>query len=163
MVDPIEAVPTAVVGAPTEDVAGHPFEVSALEWLRPLLSAAGQLDLDDRDAAARLHRRAAATTAALAAEGVLPAPLVVGRHDPPVVVVRLLARAWRHVSGPGGARARRVVTPAAGRDPGRYDAASASTRLSGPANGRWPRNSQPVSASQPWPSSTLYTSPPVSR
>lgn len=104
MVDPIEAGPTAVLGARTEEVAAHPFDVSALERLRPLLRAAGQLHLGDPDAAAWLHRRAAATTAALAAEGVVPAHLVVGLHDPPVVVVRLLARAWRHVSGESHAR-----------------------------------------------------------
>lgn len=105
MVDPIEAGPTAVLGARAEDMVAHPCDVCALERLRPLLRAAGQLDLGDRDAAAWLHRRAAATTAALAAEGALPARLVVALHDPPVVVVRLLARAWRHVSAERPGRA----------------------------------------------------------
>lgn len=72
----------------------------ALTRLRPLLDAAGMLDLDDREGWNQLRHAAQATTAELVTAGVLPEHLAVGADDPPVVIARTIAAAWRHAASP---------------------------------------------------------------
>lgn len=66
--------------------------------LRPLLAAAAELHLDDGEGWSRFRPAARATTAHLAADGALPGHLVVNADDPPVVITRTIAAAWRHVT-----------------------------------------------------------------
>ena len=70
----------------------------AVTRLRPLLAAAGELDLRDREAWVRLRHAARLTTAALVAGGSLPEHLAVSPDDPPALVTRTLAAAWRHAT-----------------------------------------------------------------
>lgn len=65
--------------------------------LATVLRTAAQLPLDHLGWD-RLTAEARSVTAALASEGRVPAHLVVGAHDPPALVTRSLAAAWRHVT-----------------------------------------------------------------
>jgi hypothetical protein len=69
----------------------------ARDRLSPLLARAAELDLDDGQAWAQLRTVAHATTAVLTAAEVLPPHLRVRHGDPPVVVARTLATAWRWI------------------------------------------------------------------
>jgi hypothetical protein len=69
----------------------------AAEVLGALLHAAASTSLDDAVAWTGLRRRAAEHTARLAADGRLPRHLVVDHRDPPVLVSRTIAAAWRHL------------------------------------------------------------------
>ncbi|MFA9430572.1 hypothetical protein [Egicoccus sp. AB-alg2] len=66
--------------------------------LARVLAAAASADFDDAAGWARLRAQAHAATAVLWAAGVLPPHLRIRHGDPPVVVARGLARAWRHAS-----------------------------------------------------------------
>lgn len=70
----------------------------ALDRLRPLLAEAGALSPADDPGWARLRAAAAATTARLAADGVIPGHLVVSADDGPALVNRTLAAAWRRTA-----------------------------------------------------------------
>jgi hypothetical protein len=69
----------------------------AAEVLGALLHAAASTSLDDAVTWTGLRRRAAEHTARLATDGLLPHHLVVGHRDPPVLVDRTIAAAWRHL------------------------------------------------------------------
>lgn len=71
---------------------------AAIARLRPLLVDAARLDMGDHPGGIRLRQAARATTAALATGGALPSHLVVGAGDPPAVVTRTIAAAWRHAT-----------------------------------------------------------------
>jgi hypothetical protein len=68
---------------------------AARERLSPLLAKAAALDLDDAPGWAHLRATAHATTSLLCAAGLLPPNLHVRHGDPPVVVARTIAAAWR--------------------------------------------------------------------
>lgn len=68
---------------------------SPAEELRALRDDAAALDLDDAVATAAFTTRARASLAQLHAAGQLPRHLDVSEDDPPVVVVRLVARVGR--------------------------------------------------------------------
>lgn len=68
---------------------------SPTEGLRALRDDAAVLDLDDAAATAAFAARARALLAPLHAAGRLPRHLDVAEDDPPVVVVRVVARAGR--------------------------------------------------------------------
>lgn len=70
----------------------------AINRLRPLLAAVVALDLDDREGWIRLRHAAGVATNALSAAGALPEHLTVGVDDPPVLVSRTLAAAWRYAT-----------------------------------------------------------------
>jgi hypothetical protein len=70
---------------------------AARERLEPLLATAAALDLDDAPGWAHLRATAHATTTLLCAASLLPPQLHVRHADPPVVVARKIATAWRHV------------------------------------------------------------------
>jgi hypothetical protein len=74
---------------------------SAAAELRPLVAAAAALAIDDRAGWIVLRVAATERTERLARTGVLPAHLVVRDADPPVLVARTLAAAWRRVRGRG--------------------------------------------------------------
>lgn len=75
---------------------GH--QPDAVARLRPLLAAAGELDLQDQEGWIRLRHAARVTTAALAVAGALPDHLAVGPDDPPALITRTIAAAWRHAT-----------------------------------------------------------------
>jgi hypothetical protein len=79
--------------------SGPPLGAAA--ELHPLVAAAAVLALDDRAGWIALRAAASERTGRLARTGVLPAHLVVGDTDPPVLVGRTLAAAWRRVRGRG--------------------------------------------------------------
>jgi hypothetical protein len=70
---------------------------AARQRLGPLLAQAAALDLDDAPGWARLRATAHATTSLLCAADLLPPHLHVRHGDPPVVVARTIAAAWRRV------------------------------------------------------------------
>jgi hypothetical protein len=80
----------------------------AVGRLRPLLDAAATLDLEDRAGWRRLRASARAATGALAAGGRLPPHLVVAPDDPPILVNRTLAAAWRQATSPANQRHHRA-------------------------------------------------------
>lgn len=88
--------PPADTGA--DVVVGSASASLGEEELRRLLDAAAALDDDDHLPAIRLRSDARRTTGRLVAAGLLPAALAVEDTDPPVVVARLLGRAWRHAT-----------------------------------------------------------------
>ena len=67
--------------------------------LRPLLAAAATTDLDDHEAWTAILRSAHQVTAELLAHGGLPAHLTVCQDDTPVLATRMIAAAWKHVTG----------------------------------------------------------------
>jgi hypothetical protein len=69
----------------------------AAEVLGSLLRVAAATPLDETLAWANVRRRAASQTARLADDGRLPRHLVVDLEDPPVLVNRTIAAAWRHL------------------------------------------------------------------
>jgi hypothetical protein len=71
----------------------------AAEVVGALLQAAATTPLDDVGTWSDLRHRAAHHTARLAADGRLPRHLVIAREDPPVLVSRSIAAAWRHLHG----------------------------------------------------------------
>jgi hypothetical protein len=71
---------------------------AARERLGPLLAKAAALDLDDGPGWAHLRATAHATTSLLCAAELLPPHLHVRHGDPPVVIARTIAAAWRRVS-----------------------------------------------------------------
>jgi hypothetical protein len=71
---------------------------AARERLSPLLARAAALELDDEPGWAHLRSTAHATTSLLCAAELLPPHLHVRHGDPPVVVARTIAAAWRRVS-----------------------------------------------------------------
>jgi hypothetical protein len=76
----------------------HEWRVNAArERLSSLLAQAAALDLDDAPGWARLRAAAHATTSLLCAAALLPPHLHVRHGDPPVVVARTIAAAWRSV------------------------------------------------------------------
>jgi hypothetical protein len=93
--DPHRQQLTRTPTAPTTAIDG--VARVARDRLSPLLATAAELDLDDEPAWARLRTVAHATTAVLAAADVLPPHLRVRHGDPPVVVARTLATAWRWI------------------------------------------------------------------
>jgi hypothetical protein len=70
---------------------------AARQRLSPLLAQAAALDLDDAPGWAQLRATAHATTSLLCAADLLPPHLHVRHGDPPVVVARTIAAAWRRV------------------------------------------------------------------
>jgi hypothetical protein len=68
---------------------------AARQRLSPLLARAAELDLDDGPGWAHLRATAHATTSLLCAAELLPPQLRVRHGDPPVVVARTIAAAWR--------------------------------------------------------------------
>jgi hypothetical protein len=68
---------------------------AARERLSALLARAAVLDLADAPGWEQLRAAAHATTSLLCAAEALPPHLYVGRGDPPVVVARTIAAAWR--------------------------------------------------------------------
>jgi hypothetical protein len=70
---------------------------AACERLDPLLAKAAALDLDDARGWADLRVTSHATTTLLSAAALLPPHLQVQPDDPPVLVARKIATAWRHV------------------------------------------------------------------
>ena len=82
-----------------DDAGGGPAGVrrtpSPAEGLRALRDAAAVLDLDDAAATEAFATRARSLLAQLHAAGRLPVHLDVAEDDPPVVVVRVVARAGR--------------------------------------------------------------------
>jgi hypothetical protein len=70
---------------------------AARQRLGPLLARAAALDLDDAPGWAHLRATAHATTSLLCAADLLPRHLHVRHGDPPVVVARAIAAAWRRV------------------------------------------------------------------
>lgn len=79
-----------------DDTAARDDGSDALTRLRPLLDASGLLDLDDREGWNRLRHAARVTTAELVTGGVLPEHLAVAADEPPVLIARTIATAWRH-------------------------------------------------------------------
>jgi hypothetical protein len=73
-------------------------ESDAIARLRPLLAAAAELDLQNREGWLRLRHAARVTTGVLAAGGALPEHLAVGADDSPALVARTIAAAWRHTT-----------------------------------------------------------------
>jgi hypothetical protein len=71
---------------------------AARERLGPLLAKAAALELDDGPGWAHLRATAHATTSLLCAAELLPPHLHVRHGDPPVVIARTIAAAWRRVS-----------------------------------------------------------------
>ncbi|QBI19950.1 hypothetical protein ER308_10515 [Egibacter rhizosphaerae] len=69
-----------------------------LQWIELLVAEAADIPLEDAGDCARLREGARAVTTAMAARGELPSALVVSDHDPPVVVVRVLALAQRQLA-----------------------------------------------------------------
>jgi hypothetical protein len=69
----------------------------AAEVLGALLHDAASTPLADAVTWTSLRRRAVEHTARLAAAGRLPRHLVVDHRDPPVLVNRTVAAAWRHL------------------------------------------------------------------
>jgi hypothetical protein len=65
--------------------------------LGPLLAQAAALDLDDAPGWARLRATAHATTSLLCGVSSLPWDLHVRHGDPPLVIARKIAAAWRRV------------------------------------------------------------------
>ena len=80
---------------------------SAIEQLRPLLSAAAELDLDDREAADDLRDAAHRLTTSMVASGTLPIRLLVTASDSPAAVARTLTDAWRGSTEPAQLRSNR--------------------------------------------------------
>lgn len=78
--------------------------VATIERLRPLLHEAAELDLDDRLGWMRLREAARVATGELVAATGLPPHLAVTALDPPAVVARTLAMAWRHATTPAELR-----------------------------------------------------------
>jgi hypothetical protein len=68
---------------------------AARECLSPLLARAAALDPDDGPGWADLRSSAHATMSQLCAAALLLPHLQVGHGDPPVVVARTIAAAWR--------------------------------------------------------------------
>lgn len=68
------------------------------DHLGGLLARAASLDLDDLPGWARLRADAHTVTTRLASQGHLPWSLHVDHQDPPVIVARTIAHAWRAVS-----------------------------------------------------------------
>lgn len=77
---------------------------ATIERLRPLLHEAAELDLDDRLGWMRLRDAARQATGELVATAGLPPHLAVTAVDPPAVVARTLAIAWRHATTPAELR-----------------------------------------------------------
>jgi hypothetical protein len=93
-IDPHRA---AVVGWRPTVPPSEELRRAALDRLDPLLAEAAALELDDAPGWARLRAVAHATTAVLTAAELLPHHLRVRHGDPPVVIARTLANAWRWV------------------------------------------------------------------
>jgi hypothetical protein len=87
----------AAEGSPTPAARNEWMIGAARERLGPLLAEAVALDLDDAPGWAHLRARAHATTSLLCAAELLPRHLHVRHGDPPVVIARTVATAWRHV------------------------------------------------------------------
>lgn len=90
--------PTTCLERHVDDTAARDHESDAITRLRPLLDAAGQLDLEDLEGWNRLRHAARTTTAVLVAGGALPGHLAVSTDDPPVLITRTIAAAWRHAT-----------------------------------------------------------------
>jgi hypothetical protein len=75
----------------------------AADRLAVVLAAAAATDLDD-PAWHEVQQDAVATTRDLVDTGDLPHHLAVASQDPPVVAVRTIAAAWRHVTAGPAAR-----------------------------------------------------------
>jgi hypothetical protein len=69
-----------------------------LERLAALLDSAASLDLRDRVGWTRLRDAARWTIGGLVAGSRLPHYLAIAPDDPPVLVTRTIAAAWRHAS-----------------------------------------------------------------
>jgi hypothetical protein len=94
----IERPHTATAGEPPTPSPRREWMIrAARERLGPLLAQAAALDLDDGPGWARLRATAHATTSLLCAADLLPPHLHVRHGDPPVVVARTIAAAWRRV------------------------------------------------------------------
>lgn len=88
-----------------------PVEDDGLERLVALLDGAASLDLRDRVGWARLRDAARGTIGELVAGCRLPHYLVVAPDDPPILVTRTIAAAWRHASvSPGHREGTRVAS-----------------------------------------------------
>jgi hypothetical protein len=102
MGSPIEEIPmpqrTTCVERRVDDTTARDHESDALTRLRPLLDVAGQLDLEDREGWNRFRHAARTTTTVLVTGGVLPAHLAVRADDPPALIARTIAAAWRHAT-----------------------------------------------------------------
>lgn len=82
--------------------------LETLERLRPLLHAASELAIDDARGWMQLHEAAREATAELVETGGLPPHLAVMAHDPPAVVARTLAAAWRRATASADLRHHRL-------------------------------------------------------
>jgi hypothetical protein len=92
----LERQPTIAVEEPPAASARNEWMIGAArERLDPLLATAAALDLDDGPGWAHLRATAHATTTLLCAAELLPPHLHVRHADPPVVVARKIAAAWR--------------------------------------------------------------------
>jgi hypothetical protein len=80
---------------PTLSARNEWMSRAARERLSPLLARAAALDLDDGPGWAHLRSSAHATMSQLCAAELLLPHLQVGHGDPPVVVARTIAAAWR--------------------------------------------------------------------
>lgn len=80
---------------------------AAIDQLRPLLSAAADLDLDDREAVDELRDAAHRVTTSMVASGTLPTRLLVTASDSPASVARILTDAWRGSTEPAQLRSNR--------------------------------------------------------
>lgn len=93
-------------GAPRSDVPPaavargrlDPSLTPAIERLRPLVSAASELDLDDGDGWARLRRASRAVIGVLVAKGQLPSRFTISPGDSPMRVEGTLAAAWQYAT-----------------------------------------------------------------
>jgi hypothetical protein len=85
----------AVEEAPAPSPRNEWMIGAARERLDPLLATAAGLDPDDAPGWAHLRATAHATTTLLCAAELLPPHLHVRHTDPPVVVARKVAAAWR--------------------------------------------------------------------
>jgi hypothetical protein len=94
----LERPPMIAVEEPSAPSARNEWMTGAArERLEPLLATAAALDLDDGPGWAHLRATAHATTTLLCAAELLPPHLHVRHTDPPVVVARKIATAWRRV------------------------------------------------------------------
>lgn len=101
--------PPATGSATTSTTGMSDDEVVAR--IRPLLTAAARLDLQDREGWARLVNAARVTIGVLVQGGRLPAHLTIAEGEAPIVVQRTVAAAWSHVTN----APRRI--PGSGRTP----------------------------------------------
>ncbi len=90
------------------DVGGASFTTTAIERLRPLVSAAGSLDTTDVEGWRLLRAAARPVLGVLVSGGRLPRHLVIGPADPPIVIERVLTAAWEHATRPWPYRQHRV-------------------------------------------------------